>query len=124
MKSTTIRMVLSLGVTQKWTLRQLDVQNAFLHAELNETVYLRQPPGFIHPTKRNHLRLLHKSLHGLKQAPHTWFHRLTKALHALGFKGSTTDPSLFIFSSKGTLLYMLVYIDDIILTGNNPSAID
>ncbi|XP_021995975.1 uncharacterized mitochondrial protein AtMg00810-like [Helianthus annuus] len=46
------------------------------------------------------------------------------ALHSLGFKGSKTDPSLFIYSSKGTLLYMLVYVDDIILTGNNPSLID
>lgn len=56
--------------------------------------------------------------------PHAWFHRLTKALQALGFKGSKTDPYFFIFSSKGTLLYMLVYVDDIILTGNNSSAID
>lgn len=123
-KSTTIRTVLSLAVTRRWTLRQLDVQNAFLHGELHETVYLRQPPGFVDPTKPDHLCLLHKSLYGLKQAPRAWFHRLTKALQALGFRGSTTDPSLFIYLSKGTILYMLVYVDDIILTGNNSNAID
>ncbi|KAJ0806767.1 putative RNA-directed DNA polymerase [Helianthus annuus] len=123
-KSTTIRTVLSLAVTRKWALRQLDVQNAFLHGDLKETVYLRQPPGFIDPHKPDHVCLLHKSLYGLKQAPRAWFHRLSEALHSLGFKGSKTDPSLFIYSAKGTILYMLVYVDDIILTGNNPSAID
>ncbi|GKE26045.1 putative RNA-directed DNA polymerase [Tanacetum coccineum] len=96
------------------TLRQLDVQYAFLHGEPHETVYLRQPLGFVDPTKLDHLCLLHKSLYGLKQAPRAWFHQLTKALQALGFRGSTTDPSLFIYSSKGTILYILVYVDDII----------
>ncbi|GKA85498.1 putative RNA-directed DNA polymerase, partial [Tanacetum coccineum] len=99
-KSTTIRTVISLAVTKRWTLRQLDVQNAFLYGELHETVYLRHPPGFVDPTKPDHLCLLHKSFYGLKQAPRAWFHRLTKALQTLGSE------------------------DDIILTGNNFDAID
>ncbi|GJU85793.1 putative RNA-directed DNA polymerase [Tanacetum coccineum] len=123
-KPTTIRVVLSLAVSHGWSLRQLDVQNAFLHGDLRETVYLRQPPGFVDPAKPHHLCLLHKSLYGLKQAPRAWFQRLSKALHLLGFKGSTTDPSLFIHSSAGTFLYMLVYVDDIILIGNNDTAIE
>ncbi|KAD6454826.1 hypothetical protein E3N88_09532 [Mikania micrantha] len=123
-KSTTIRVVLSLATTHQWSLRQLDVQNAFLHRDLKETVYLRQPQGFIDPNKPTHVCLLHKSLYGLKQAPRAWFERLSSALIALGFKGSSTDPSLFIYSHGGTLLYMLVYVDDIILTGNNNQAMD
>ncbi|KAK1412849.1 hypothetical protein QVD17_34395 [Tagetes erecta] len=123
-KATTIRVVLSLAITKGWSLRQLDVQNAFLHGDLQETVYLSQPPGFIDPQKPDHVCLLHKSLYGLKQAPRAWFHRLSTALMKLGFRGSKTDPSLFIYSAGGTLLYMLVYVDDIILTGNNPTAID
>ncbi|KAJ9561084.1 hypothetical protein OSB04_006244 [Centaurea solstitialis] len=123
-KATTIRLVLSLAVTQKRALRQLDVQNAFLHGDLKETVYLQQPQGFVDPKKPDHVCLLHKSLYGLKQAPRAWFHRLSTTLHELGFKGSKTDPFLFIYSSGGTLLYMLVYVDDIILTGNNQGAID
>lgn len=102
----------------------MDVQNAFLQGDLIETVYLRQPPGFTDPKRPNHVCRLHKSLYGLKQAPRAWFHRLSRALVSLGFRGSKTDPSLFIYSSGGTLLYMLVYVDDIILTGNNPIAID
>lgn len=123
-KFTTVRVVLSHAISNRWPLRQLDVKNAFLHGDLNETVYLQQPPGFVDPQKPNHVCLLHKSLYGLKQAPRAWFYRLSQALHALGFKGSHTDPSLFILSTKGTQVYMLVYVDDIILTGNNPGAID
>ncbi|GKC46050.1 tryptophan aminotransferase-related protein 3-like protein [Tanacetum coccineum] len=93
-KSTTIRAVLSLAVTNDWPLRQLDIQNAFLHGNLKE------------------------------QAPRAWFERLSKALFDLGFKGSKTDPSLFIYSRGDTLLYILVYVDDIIVTGNNKGTID
>ncbi|KAD1423641.1 hypothetical protein E3N88_42846 [Mikania micrantha] len=122
-KSTTIRVVLSIAMAQWWSLRQLDVQNAFLHGDLKETVYMTQPQGFVDPTRPDHLCLLHKSLYGLKQAPRAWFQCLTSALIALSFLESKTDPSLFIYSRHGTLLYMLVYVDDIILTGNNNQAI-
>ncbi|GJY01867.1 putative RNA-directed DNA polymerase [Tanacetum coccineum] len=117
-KLTTIQAVLSLAVTNDWPLRQLDIQNAFFHGNLKEQVYMKQPPGFIDPQRPNHVCLLYKSLYGLKQAPRAWFERLSKALFDLGFKGSKTDPSLFIYS-RG-----LVYVDDIIVTGNNKGTID
>ncbi|GJV95056.1 putative RNA-directed DNA polymerase [Tanacetum coccineum] len=123
-KSTTIRAVLSLAVTNDWPLRQLDIHNAFLHGNLKEHVYMKQHPGFIDPQRPNHVCLLHKSLYGLKHAPRAWFQRLSKALFDLGFKGSKTDPSLFIYSRGDTLLYILVYVDDIIVTGNNKGTID
>ncbi|KAD3641993.1 hypothetical protein E3N88_31217 [Mikania micrantha] len=123
-KPTTIRVVLSVAFSNKWSLRQLDVQNAFLHGDLKETVYLQQPPGFVDPQKPDHVCLLHKSLYGLKQAPRAWFQRLSTALISLGFHGSKTDSSLFVYAANGTILYMLVYVDDIILTGNNPHMIE
>jgi hypothetical protein len=116
-KSAAIRLVLSLVVTQKWPLRQLDIQNAFLHGDLKETVYLQQPPGFVDPHKPDHVCLLHKSLYGLKQAPRVWFQQLSATLLSLGFTCSRVDSSLFVYSSKATA-------DDIILTGNNPKAIE
>ncbi|KAD2392953.1 hypothetical protein E3N88_39930 [Mikania micrantha] len=123
-KPATIQTVLSIAVTNQWSLRQLDVQNAFLHGDLEETVYMKQPPGFVDRARPDHVCLLHKSLYGLKQAPRAWFTKLSTALLQLGFYGSKTDPSLFILNSSGTLVYLLVYVDDIILTGNHPGAVN
>ena len=66
---------------------------------------------------------LHKSLYGLKQAPHAWFERFTSHLLTIGFTASIADPSLFVFHNGSTFLYLFLYVDDIILTGNNPVAV-
>ncbi|GLT71533.1 hypothetical protein SLA2020_435440 [Shorea laevis] len=117
-KPTTIRMVLSLAVTNDWPIRQLDVQNAFLHGDLQENVYMSQPPGFIHPLYPNHVCHLRKALYGLKQAPRAWFSRLSSTLSELGFIRSQADSSLFIYrNSKDEFLFILIYVDDILVTG-------
>ena len=66
---------------------------------------------------------MYKSLYGLKQAPHAWFDRFTTHLLDLGFCASVADPSLFVFRRAGVVLYLLLYVDDIILTGNDSTAI-
>jgi Reverse transcriptase (RNA-dependent DNA polymerase) len=68
-KPTTIRLILSLAVTQQWLIRQLDVNNAFLHGDLQEAIYMAQPPGFIDSQLSNHVCKLHKALYGLRQSP-------------------------------------------------------
>jgi len=75
-KAATIRLVLSLAMSKDWCLRQLDVQNAFLHGFLEEEVYMKQPPGYEDKTKPHHLRKLDRSLYGLKQVPRAWYSRL------------------------------------------------
>lgn len=122
-RPTTIRLVLSIAVQHGWTLRQLDVQNAFLHGDLHETVYMSQPPGFVDSTSPTHVCLLNKALYGLKQSPRAWFNTLSSALIAYGFKGSQYSPSLFVYSSHGKLVVILVYVDDLIITGNDASLI-
>ncbi|KAJ9552360.1 hypothetical protein OSB04_016405 [Centaurea solstitialis] len=118
-KASTVRIVLSLAVLNNWPLRQLDVKNAFLHGHLNETVFMEQPPGFVDSQYPNHVCRLKKALYGLKQAPRAWFQRLSSFLTQLGFTCSRADTSLFVFRRNSCILYLLVYVDDIILTGNN-----
>jgi len=95
-KPTTIRTVLSLAYSRGWNMRQIDIQNAFLHGFLDEEVYMSQPPGFSHPSLPNHVCKLQKALYGLKQAPRAWFARLSTKLYDLGFTSSKADSSLFI----------------------------
>ncbi|KAL9997723.1 putative RNA-directed DNA polymerase [Helianthus debilis subsp. tardiflorus] len=122
-KPVTIRTVLSIALSKNWSLRQLDVNNAFLHGTLDEEVYMSQPPGYVHPDFPNHICRLRKSLYGLKQAPRAWYLELTKFLLHLGFKKSLADPSLFIYNRGGTVCYFLVYVDDIVITGNTDSFV-
>jgi hypothetical protein len=77
-KPSTIRVIVSLAVTQGWSMRQIDIQNAFLHGVLEEEVYMKQPPGFEDSSKpSNFICRLKKALYGLKQAPKAWHSRLT-----------------------------------------------
>lgn len=122
-KPVTVRLLLSLAVTRGWTMRQLDVQNAFLHGLLSEDVFMNQPPGFVHPDFPHFVCKLNRSLYGLKQAPRAWFSRLSECLLQLGFLASRSDPSLFICHSSHCHLYVLIYVDDIIVTGSSDLAI-
>ena len=122
-KPATICVVLSIATSQSWPLHQLDVKNAFLHGELEETVYCTQPAGFVYDARPTHVCKLKKSLYGLKQAPRTWFLRFTKYLHTLGFISSKSDSSLFILHSHNATAYLLLYVDDIILIASTTTLL-
>lgn len=79
-KATTVRIVLSLVAIHGWKLHQLDVNNSFLHGQLNELVYMEQPSGFVDSRFPNYVCRLNKALYGLKQAPRAWFQRLSNFL--------------------------------------------
>lgn len=123
-KPTTIRLVLSLAVSQGWKLRQLDVNNAFLQGHLFETVYMAQPQGFLDKDHPSHVCKLTKAIYGLKQAPRAWYQELRTFLLHSGFRNSHADTSLFVLHSNGHLLYLLVYVDDLIITGDSTSLVD
>ena len=120
-KPTTIRLILSVALSHNWSLKQLDVNNVFLHGQLNEQVFMHQLAGFIDQSHPHHVCSLQKSIYGLKQEPRAWYTALRSSLLALGFFNSQSDSSLFIYAQDGILLYVLVYVDDLILTGNNNS---
>lgn len=87
-RHTTVRLILGLAVQFQWKLLQLDVKNAFLHGELQEEVFIKQPQGFVDPTYLDFVCKLQKSLYGLKQAPHAWNAKFTGYLPTMGFSVS------------------------------------
>ncbi|GJU32871.1 ribonuclease H-like domain-containing protein [Tanacetum coccineum] len=122
-KPTTIRTVLSLALSRGWHVHQLDVKNAFLNGDLSETVYMYQPPGFVDSRFLHHVCQLQRSLYGLKQAPHAWFQRFASYALRVGFSFSRRDSSLFIYSHGTQIAYLLIYVDDIILTASSTNLL-
>lgn len=122
-KLSTICIILSLAVHFSWSIRQLDVSNAFLHGHLAEEVHMEQPQGFDNKSQSNSICRLHKAIYGLKQAPRAWFTRLSTFLLDIGFKAPLMDNSLFVLIYSAVQIYMLVYVDDIILIGTHSSVL-
>ncbi|CAH9141419.1 unnamed protein product [Cuscuta epithymum] len=122
-KLVTVRCLLAVAAKRDWTVHQLDVNNAFLHGDLSEDVYMRLPQGF---AKKDDTRVckLQKSLYGLRQASRNWYHKFTQALVGIGFRQSRADHSLFIFQKGLVHTFALIYVDDVILAGNDSSHID
>lgn len=118
-KPTTIRLVLSLPVTRGWSLNQLDVNNVFLQGTLNEDVYMVHPPRFVDSDRPSHVCKLRKAIYGLKQAPRDLYTELRGFVMQSGFKNSLADTSLFVFHEGFVLIYLLIYVDDIIVTGSH-----
>ncbi|KAH9718013.1 retrovirus-related pol polyprotein from transposon RE1 [Citrus sinensis] len=115
-------VILAVAVARDWELHQMDVNNAFLHGDLAEEVYMQLPPGFS-TTSSGKVCRLRKSLYGLRQAPRNWFAKLAGALKSFGFDQSYADYSLFTFARHDISIYVLVYVDDLIIAGNNTTAI-
>lgn len=124
-KPMTIRVVLSLAIKLEWQLRQVDINNAFLNGELSEEIYMTQPLGFEQHSNNGLLVCrLKKALYGLKQTPRAWFSKLREFLLSSQFVCAKSDASLFVKKTDGVILYVLVYVDDIIITGNHQQSID
>ncbi|KAK8936568.1 hypothetical protein KSP39_PZI012702 [Platanthera zijinensis] len=121
-KLNTVRVLIFVAVHHQWPLLQLDIKNAFLNGDLQETVYMQQPPGF-ETTGESRVCHLLKSLYGLKQSSQTLFDKFSKALREIDFTRSSADFSLFTrHQATGTVL-LLVYVDDIIITGDDSNGI-
>jgi hypothetical protein len=84
---------------------------------------MRQPPDFEDKAHPNYMCRLDKVLYGLKQAPRAWFAKLSKMLFDLGFNGSKADTSLFYYNNNGISMFILVYVDDMIVASSTQEAV-
>ena len=115
-----IRSVVALGAQNKLQLHQMDVSTAFLHGELTEEVYMKQPEGFIEQGKELLVCQLKRSIYGLKQSPRCWNHSLDSRLKEMKFKQTSGDPCLYVhLNSEGEMFLVAVYVDDIVLGGRS-----
>ena len=115
----TIRTLIAIAVHLNWPIHQLDVLTAFLNGILAEDVYMHQPLGFIRKGAEHLVCKLHKALYGLKQSPRAWYARLHSALLAWNLIQSHSDPNLYFAHIGNHTIALLVYVDDILITGSD-----
>jgi Reverse transcriptase (RNA-dependent DNA polymerase) len=99
----------------------MDVKNVFLHGKLEEEVYMEAPPGL--SLKQGVVCRLKKAIYGLKQSPRAWYGKLSSALTKIGYKKSEADSSMFTSVSSKGIVIILIYVDDLVITGSDQHGI-
>lgn len=115
-KIASFRILLAIAAQFNLEIHQMDVKTAFLNGNLNEEIYMTQPDGF---AKDNLVCKLNKSIYGLKQASRMWNDRFHQFIVKLGFQRSEYDYCLYVIQDNNITVYLLLYVDDLILVGNN-----
>lgn len=119
-----VRFLVALAAQCKWKIFHLDVKSAFLNGLLEEDIYVEQPEGFTVAGEEDKVYKLKKALYGLKQAPRAWYSRLDTHLLSQGFNRSLNEPTLYFKrQADGKLIVISVYVDDLMITGEDPLAV-
>ena len=98
---------------------QIDVKTAFLNESLEETIYMVQPEGFVAKGQEKKVCKLQKSTYGLKQASRSWNIKFDQSVKSFGFVQSPDEPCVYKKSSGNVVIFLILYVDDILLIGNN-----
>ena len=122
-KMTSVQLCISLVATYNWDLHQFDIKNAFLHGDLQEEVHMEQPPRFVAQGEIGRVCRLRKSLYGLKQSPHVWFGKFTQVVEEFDMQMSKSNYSVFYRNSNSGIILLVVYVDDIVITGSDSKGI-
>ena len=119
-KLSSIRTVLSLVATLDLEVEQMDVKTAFLHGDLEEENYMKQPDGFHVEGKEDYVCRLRKSLYGLKQALRQWYKKFESVMCEQGYRKTTSDHCVFVRKfSNDDFIILLLYVDDMLIVGKN-----
>jgi hypothetical protein len=116
-----IHLALAITVAKGWEVHQMDVKNAFLHGDLSEEIYMEHPQGFMQDSSL--VCRLKKSLYGLKQAPRAWYAKMDSYLLSHKFVHCKSDPNVYMLQMVDSLLVLVLYVDDLLITGCSTSAI-
>ncbi|KAI3503815.1 hypothetical protein L1887_32266 [Cichorium endivia] len=119
-----IRIFLAYAAHKNIIVHQMDMKSAFLQGNLQEVVYLQQPPGFEDLSRPNHVYRLNKSVYGLKQSPRAWYETLSNFLVKSFYKRGTIDPTFFVRSHQKHIMIVQVYVDDIIFGSTDQTMVD
>ena len=118
---TSVRCLIAMATIRRWPLYQMDVKIAFLNGVLHEEVYMQPPLGYPHSGSQVfHLR---RALYVPKQAPRAWFENFSSVVAQQGFTSSPHDTALFIRKSSTGITLILLYVDDMIITGDDSKII-
>ena len=99
-------------------------KTTFQNGVIEEEVYIKQPQGFEVEDRRTHVCKLKKALYGLKQAPWAWYGRIDSFLTSMGFAKSKSDPNLYFKVIEDETAILLLYVDDLFLTGNEKQIVE
>jgi hypothetical protein len=122
-KLTSIRVLMSLDATFDLEIKQMDAKIMFLHGDLEEQIYMKQPEGFVVKGKKDLVCKPKRSLYGLKQSPRMWYQKSDTYILTLGFVRSKYDHCIYSKEEGGCFIYVVLYVDDMLLIGNNMDAI-
>jgi hypothetical protein len=118
-----IHLVLFIVASHKWEGHQMDVKSAFLHGDLQEEIYIEQPPGYV-LNDSSIVCCLRKYLYGLKQAPRAWYEKMEKFIIDTRFSRFHSDPNVYTKKVGIYLIILVLYLYDLILSGNDSKILN
>mmetsp|Transcript_10215 Transcript_10215/g.20434 ORF Transcript_10215/g.20434 Transcript_10215/m.20434 type:complete len:1162 (-) Transcript_10215:305-3790(-) len=119
---TSIRLLIAMAVANNWFIKHADIKTAFLHAPLQEKIYVRPPDGLEEPGGK--VWLLKKNLYGLFQAGFNFYKLLAKTLTAYKMEAITADETVFSLRRGKSILICACVVDDILIFGNDTKMLD
>ena len=120
-KMDSIRLVLAIAPSKHWEVHHMDVKSFFLHGDLQDDIYMKHPE--VYTLDPSLVCKLQKSLYGLKQAPRSWYAKMDAFLLSQNFEKCKSDPNVYLQQYEGNIMIILLYVDDILITGRTLALI-